>query len=87
MCLPATHFHDRPPLTGSGLDLVDELAGKVGIAEFVQVLHDFTSECSIGLGQRGGIVEAGLFGGQLEPVGELFFQHAEVFEFGQRPHR
>src|SRR6476620_6679051 len=50
MCLSATHFHDRPPLTGSCLDLVDELAGKVGIAEFVQVLHDFTSGCPLVLG-------------------------------------
>src|SRR6476660_9638154 len=50
MCLSATYFHDRPPLTGSCLDLVDELAGKVGIAEFVQVLHDFTSGCPLVLG-------------------------------------
>ena len=44
MRLAATHFHDRPALAGRALDLVDELAGKLGIAELVQILHDNTSE-------------------------------------------
>jgi hypothetical protein len=44
MRLSATYFHDRPPLAGGGLDLVDEMARELGIAELIQILHDFTSE-------------------------------------------
>ena len=50
MCLAATHFHDRPALAGRTLDLVDELAGKLGVAELVQILHDNTSELPLVFG-------------------------------------
>ncbi len=87
MRLAAADLHDRPALAGGGLDLVDELAGELRVAELVEVLHDFTSEVPLVVGQGGGVRQAGLFGGQLEPVAELLLEHPEVLEFGQCAHR
>src|SRR6478609_9795654 len=43
MRLAPAHFHDRPAPAGRVLDLVDEVAGKLGVAELIQILHDNTS--------------------------------------------
>ena len=68
---------------GGCVDLVDQLAGQVGVAEFVQVLHDVTSVVAV----LPGAGTPACFAASSNPSPNSSLEHAEVLELGQRPHR
>ena len=75
MGLAAADLHDRPAAGGGLMDLVEQSAGEIGVAEFVEVLHRrHLFLCC----------DAGLLRGQLEPVAELLFEDAELLEVRER---